>query len=76
MQSLQPLATAAHEAVRNLERTLASTRPSWDDAKRQSFDQQHADVVVAAGRRVADELASLAEDLASALTSVRDTGLP
>jgi hypothetical protein len=75
-QSLQPQAAAAHEAVRTLERTLASTRPTWDDARRQSFDQRHADVVVAAGRRAADELASLAQLLASALTSVRDTGLP
>jgi hypothetical protein len=74
--SLQPQATAAREAVRALERTLASTRPGWDDEKRQSFDQRHADVVVAAGRRLADELTSLAQDLASALASVRNTGLP
>ena len=76
MQSLQPQATAAHEAVRALERTLASTRPGWEDEKRRSFDQRHADVVVAAGRRVAEELTSLAQDLASALASVKDAGLP
>lgn len=75
-QSLQQQATAAREAVRTLERTLASTRPAWNDARRQTFDQQHAEVVVDAGRRIADELASLAEELASALASVRDTGLP
>lgn len=75
-QSLQAQATAARESGLALERTLSSTRPAWDDAKRQSFDQRHADVVVAAARRIADELASLADDLASALASVRNTGLP
>jgi hypothetical protein len=73
---LQPQATAAREAVRTLERALASTRPGWDDTRRQSFDRQHADVVVAAGREVANELSSLAQELAGALTAVRDTGLP
>jgi hypothetical protein len=75
-QSLQPQATAAREAVRTLEPTLVSTRPGWNDARRQSFDQRHAVVVVAAGRGIADELASLAQELASALASVRDTDLP
>lgn len=68
--SLQPQAAGAQEAVRSLERALASSRSQWDDATRQSFDQRHADVVVASGRRVADELASLAQELASALASL------
>lgn len=66
-QSLQPHATSAQESVRALERALASSRSQWDDATRQSFDQQHAEVVVASGRSVANELASLAQELAGAL---------
>lgn len=75
-QSLQPQAAAAREAVRALERSLATTRSGWDDAKRQSFDRRHADVVVTAGRRVADELESLAEEMSSALAVVKDSGPP
>lgn len=69
-KSLQPQAADAHEAVLALERALASSRSQWDDATRQAFDQRHAEVVVASGRKVADELASLAQDLASALASL------
>ncbi len=69
-QSFQPQATAAWESMRALERALASSRSQWDDATRQAFDQRHAEVVVASGRKVANELASLAEELATVLTSL------
>ena len=75
-QSLRPHAAAALEAVRSLDRALEAARPGWNDAKRQSFDQQYADGIVAAGRRIANDLASLSEDLEIALSSVRDTDLP
>ena len=75
-QSLQPQATAARQAVRALERTLAASRSGWDDSKRHSFDQRHADVVVAAGRRFADELEALAKEMSSALALVEDVSLP
>jgi hypothetical protein len=68
--SLHPHATGAREAVRALERTLASTRSQWDDATRRSFDQRHAEVLVAEGRKAANELASLAQELAAALASL------
>lgn len=66
-QSLQPHATAARESVHALERALASSRSQWDDAMRQSFDQQHVEMIVASGRSVANELTSLAQELAGAL---------
>jgi len=68
--SLQPHASAAQESVRFIERALASSRSQWDDVTRQSFEQQHAEVVVASSRKLADELASLAEELAIALSSL------
>ena len=69
-QSLQPQATSAQESVRALERALASSRSQWDDATRQSFDQHHAELIMAVGRRQASELASLAQELAGALASL------
>ena len=69
-QSLQPQATDAQESVRALERALAASRSQWDDATRQSFDQRHAEVIVAFGRSAANELVSLAQELASALASL------
>lgn len=69
-QSLQGHATGAQESARALERALASSRSQWDDATRQSFDQRHAEVVVASGRKVANELVSLAQELASILASM------
>lgn len=71
-QSLQPQAIAAQESTRTLERALASSRAQWNDATRHSFDQRYADVVVQSGRKVASELASLAEDLASALGTLSE----
>ncbi len=67
IHSLHPHATAAEDSVRSLERALASSRSQWNDATRQSFDRRHADVVVTSGRKVANELASLAQELAGAL---------
>lgn len=69
-QSLQPHATSAQESVSALERALASSRSQWDDAMRQSFDQHHAELIVAVGRSQASELASLAQELAGALASL------
>jgi len=69
--SLHPHATGAQESVRALERALASSRSPWDDATRRSFDQRHAEVLVASGRTVANELASLAQELAAALASLQ-----
>ena len=70
VQSLDSRATQAQEAIRTLERALASTRSQWSDATRQSFDERHVDVIVPSGRKVADELASLAQELAAALGSL------
>jgi hypothetical protein len=69
-QSLEPQATGAQESVRALERALAAARSQWDDATRQSFDQRQAEGIVAAGRSAASALASLAQELASALSSL------
>jgi hypothetical protein len=69
-QSLGSRATQAQEAIQVLERALASTRSQWSDATRRSFDQRHADLIVSSGRKLADELASLAEELAAALGSL------
>jgi hypothetical protein len=69
-QSLQPHATGVRESTRALERALGSSRSQWGDATRQSFDQRHAEVVVASGRKVADGLAALAQELAAALASL------
>lgn len=68
--SLDSRAAQAQEATRSLERALASSRSQWGDATRQSFDQRHADVIVSSGRSVADELNSLAQELAAALASL------
>ena len=73
--SLQPHAAAAQEAARSLERALTSSRAQWDDATRQSFDRRHADVVVTSGRKVSDELASLAQELANAMVGSGITNL-
>lgn len=68
--SLSASATAAQESIRALERALASSRSQWGDATRQSFDQRHAEVAVASGRKVASELSALAQELAAALASL------
>lgn len=68
--SLTSRAAQAREAARTLERELASSRSQWSDATRQSFDQRHADVIVSSGRKVADELNSLAQELVAALASL------
>lgn len=64
-------ADAAREATRTLERALETSRSHWNDATRQSFDQRHADAIVAAGRRVSEELTALAEELDAALAALR-----
>jgi len=69
-QSLHPQAFGAQELTRALERALASSRSQWNDATRQAFDQRHADVVVTSSKRVANELASLAEEMATAWRSL------
>ena len=68
--SLQPHAAGAQEAARGIERALALSRSQWNDATRRSFDQRHAEVVVASSRKLADELTHLAEELATALASL------
>ena len=68
--SIQPHAAAAKESVRTLERSLSASRSHWNDATRQSFDQRHAETIVASGRKTANELTSLAQDLANALSSL------
>ena len=69
-QSLQPQATGAEESARALERALTSSRSQWGDATRKSFDQRHAEGIVTSGRKVADDLAALAQELAGALASM------
>lgn len=68
--SLTSQAAAAQESVRALKRALSSSRSQWGDATRQTFDQRHAEVAVASGRKVATELESLAQELAAALASM------
>lgn len=68
--SLQSQAVGAADAVRSLERALAASRPQWNDSTRQAFDQRHAEMIVASGRKVAGELVSLAQELAGALASL------
>ena len=63
-------AAEAQECARTLERALASARSQWGDATRQAFDERHGDQIVSAGRKVADELNNLAQELASALASL------
>jgi Mrp family chromosome partitioning ATPase len=69
-QSFLPQATGVQESTRALQRALASSRSQWGDATRQSFDQRHAEVIVASSRKVADDLAALAQELAAALASL------
>lgn len=69
-RSLLPQATGVQESTHALERALVSSRSQWGDAMRQSFDQRHAEVIVASGRKVADGLAALAQELAAALASL------
>jgi hypothetical protein len=69
-ESLLAQATSAQESVRALESALALSRSQWNDATRLVFDQRYADVVVTSGRNVANELVSLAQELASALASL------
>jgi hypothetical protein len=65
--SLHPAAEAAAEAVRAFERTLNSTRSQWNDNTRRSFDQRNSEVILVKGRNIALELASIAQELDSAL---------
>lgn len=68
---LTSYATAAQEAVRALERSLASSRSQWGDATRQAFDQRYAEPAVASGRKAATELATLAQQFTSALAALK-----
>lgn len=70
MPSLEPQAAGARESVRSLERVLADVRSQWDDATRHAFDQRHAEPVVLAGRKAAEELATLAREMAGALAAL------
>jgi hypothetical protein len=68
--SLEPLVRIAQESARSLERSLADSRSHWDDATRGTFDRRYIDSVVGVGRKSADELAQLAQELAAALASL------
>lgn len=68
--SLQPQATGAQESARALERALSESRAHWNDATRLTFDRGHADAAVASGRKVASELATLAQELTAALAAL------
>ncbi len=70
--SMNQQAMAAQEAIRALERALMSSQSQWADDTRQAFDRQHAQDVVAAGHKVAEELAALARELSTALTLLQD----
>jgi hypothetical protein len=67
-------ATALNGALRTLERALADTRSGWDDQARHAFDRRLADPVVAGGRKVADQLSRLAQDLAAAARTLEGLG--
>ncbi len=63
-------AAAASEAIRALERAMTASRGQWDDSTRQSFDQRHAESILASGRTVSSELATLAQELEAAFASL------
>ena len=69
-QSLAPVASAAREALGALERALATSRSQWDDPTRRSFDQRYLEVVVASGRKIADDLTVLSQELTGLLASL------
>lgn len=66
-ESLDAAARTANEALRALERAAADSRSTWDDATRNAFDRRYSDQILAAGKKAASELQSLASDLATAL---------
>jgi len=68
--SLEPLAQAAQESVRTLERTLADSRSHWYDSTRQAFDHRHVDVLLDTGHKLARELEELARELGMALAAL------
>ncbi len=69
-KSLHPHAALAQDSLRALMEVLSSSRSQWDDAARQAFDQQYVEVVLASGKKVANELTSLAADLARCLAAL------
>ncbi len=64
--SLDPPAIAYADALGTLERSLAQTRPQWDDSARLAFDRQHAEPLLADARRTATALSQLAQELNAA----------
>lgn len=65
--SLERYANAAVETNRSLDRALTASRSQWADPTRLTFDQQHCEVIVTSGRKVADDLESLARQLAAVM---------
>lgn len=72
--SLESRAVAVDDCRQALERALTETRSHWDDSVRSSFDQRYAEPVLLAGRKIASELADLAEQLASAIRDLESLG--
>jgi hypothetical protein len=70
---LDPEAAGYAEAERDLERSLAETRPHWDDTARLAFDRQHADPLLADARRTATELNQLSQELNAAIRLLNDS---
>ncbi len=70
---LDPTAVGYADAARALERSLAETRPHWDDTARLAFDRQHADPLLADARRTAAELNQLAQELNAATRLLKNS---
>jgi hypothetical protein len=72
--ALDPHASALDDALRALERSLNDSRAYWDDQARHAFDRRFADPVVTGGRRVANQLMQLTQDLAAAARVLEGLG--
>lgn len=72
--SLAPAATAFADAACSLERSLAQTRPAWDDSVRRAFDRQHTDLLLTDAKRVQAELTQLAQELNAAARLMASSG--
>jgi hypothetical protein len=64
--ALDSAAAGCADAARTLERSLAGTRPQWDDSARHTFDSQYAEPLLAHATKSAADLTQLARELNAA----------